>query len=73
MYESPINLIVSDITTKVNDEMEHQVFTAIQHLGIDVNKEELVKALNYDRDQYRKGYEDGYNDATRKFLEGESE
>ena len=29
---------------------------------INVNKEELIKALKYDRDQYEKGYDDGYDE-----------
>lgn len=52
-YKSPISLIQSDIETKV----ENGVFSAIQKVGIDVNKEELVKALQYDRNQYDKGYQ----------------
>ena len=30
-----------------------------------VDKEELLKALKYDRDQYNEGYKDGVNEATR--------
>ena len=32
---------------------------AAQHFGIFVDKEELIKALQYDRNQYVKGYSDG--------------
>ena len=28
-------------------------------VGVYVDKEELIKALKYDREQYQKGYEDG--------------
>ena len=30
-----------------------------QNIGYDIDKDELIKALNYDRDQYNKGYVDG--------------
>ena len=30
-----------------------------QEIGYAVNKEELIKALQYDRQQYEKGYQDG--------------
>lgn len=30
-------------------------------MGIYVDKEELIKALRYDRQQYDKGYADGYS------------
>lgn len=35
---------------------ENQVYQAIQNIGVDVDKEELLKALSYDRNQYEKGY-----------------
>lgn len=55
MYESPISSIYSDIETK----FENEIFRAIQRVDIEVDREELIKALAYDRDSYRKGYKDG--------------
>lgn len=55
MYESPIEVVYKDLHTKVENDM----FTAIQEYGISVDKEELIKALQYDRGQYEKGYHDG--------------
>ena len=53
-YESPITMIASQVETKI----ENDVMTAVQHYDIQVDKEELIKALNYDRQQYEKGYRD---------------
>lgn len=58
-YESPINIIYGEI----NNKLENEVLTVIHNLGIDVDKEELVRALQYDREQYQKGYRNGFNDA----------
>ena len=58
MWENPIEIIQTDIQYKVVDEYEKQILKAIQSYGISVNKKELVKALNYDRNQYEKGYAD---------------
>lgn len=55
MYESPIEIIKGAFNT----EYENGVMTAVQKYGVNVDKEELIKALNYDREQYRKGFEDG--------------
>ena len=55
MYESPIEIIKGAFTT----EYENGVMTAVQKYGVNVDKEELIKALNYDREQYRKGFQDG--------------
>ena len=57
MYETIINIT----TGQVVYEMEGEILRAVQRCGIDVNKDELVKALQYDREQYDKGYQDGLN------------
>lgn len=59
-YESPINLLTTQVSTELNEIIEKQVYTAIQQVGVVVNKDELIKALNYDRDQYETGYKNGY-------------
>lgn len=63
-YESPIQLICSQINTS----LEENILKATQSVGIDVNKEELTKALSYDRGQYKKGYENGYIKAVDDFV-----
>lgn len=55
MYESPIDIIYSNIQTA----FENEVFSSVQKAGINVDKHELIKALAYDRQQYEKGYADG--------------
>lgn len=60
MYDSPVELFdVVDYAKKVNEETDNYIYEYIVKLGINVNKEELIKALQYDRDQYEKGYKDG--------------
>ena len=55
MYESPIEIIYGQLQTQLDGD----IFRAVQKAGILVNKEELTKALQYDRDQYAKGRRDG--------------
>ena len=55
MYESPVKIIEGEFETKV----ENEIFKAIKQFNVDVDREELIKALKYDRDQYAKGYKDG--------------
>ena len=64
MYESPIETIQTEIQTQFEDDC----IKAIQSYGFMVNKEEIVKALNYDRKQYDNGYADGYNNAIDDFV-----
>lgn len=55
MYESPINVAIDDLKMQV----EGEICRAVQTIGVKVDKEELLKALQYDRGQYDKGYKDG--------------
>ena len=55
-YDSPIRTIASQIEMS----MDGEILKACQRVGVDVNKEELIKALNYDREQYEKGFKEGY-------------
>lgn len=63
-YESPISIIYGDMQTK----LEGDVFKAIQNCNIEVNKDELLKALAYDRNQYHKGWLDGYAQAAEEIV-----
>lgn len=62
-YESPINLVQQLVHTDVTENVDKQVYTAIQQVGVVVNKDELIKAINYDRNQYETGYKNGYEKA----------
>lgn len=55
-YESPIMVFAREKIQTIQDDA---VFAAILETGVKVDKNELLKALAYDRDQYRMGYEDG--------------
>ena len=58
MYESPIHLYITDITTQIMKQQEEQILKAVQSVAVGVNHEELFRALKFDRDQYKKGYQD---------------
>jgi hypothetical protein len=60
MYKSPIELITTDIASSIAKHMDDNIYQAVLTTGVNVNKEELMKALKYDRDQYDKGYNDGF-------------
>lgn len=68
MYKSPIDGIIADFQVKARQEQEKLVFEAVQKVGVNVDKDELIKALNYDRQQYKKGYCDGVRTFVESFL-----
>ena len=64
MYKSPVELVMGEMRMKLNG----TITQAIQDVDINVDKEELERALQYDRGQYDKGYSDGYKDAVKEFV-----
>ena len=62
MYESPIKAIFEEPSMKaIVQYFDEKIVYSINNVcNIDVDAEELKKALRYDRDQYDKGYADGY-------------
>ena len=53
-YKSPIDIIQEEMRTK----FDNKILEAVLKLDIRVNKDELIKALEYDRNQYLQGYEE---------------
>lgn len=62
MYKPPIEIVMKEVFQKMNEDFENSVLKAVQKVDINVDKEELLKALIYDRVQYDEGYEDAMNE-----------
>ena len=71
MYKPPIETNIEDIQSQFLKQQEEEVFRAVVNMGIRVDKEELIRALRYDRGQYEKGYLDGKAAAQRWIPVGE--
>lgn len=69
MYECPIEMIYGELQTQMMQEDEKLVMKAVRNVGVNVDKGALIKALQYDRHQYAKGYEDGKNEVLDKVKE----
>lgn len=63
IYEQPFTANYNEIVKKMVEEQENQrvdyIMEEVRKIGIVVDKDELIKALQYDRQQYEKGYFDG--------------
>lgn len=66
MYEPPIHKLLTEIETNLRQQEENAVLQAVVSVGVNVDKEELIKALQYDRGQYEKGYADGCRDSRKQ-------
>lgn len=61
MYKSPIEIICGQIKTQIDGD----IYSAVQSYDIKVDKHELLRALQYDRGQYEKGYADALKSVVR--------
>ena len=68
MYESPIELLVTEIQHQIVKQQDEEIYKAVLNYVPNVDKEELIRALQYDRDQYEKGYADGKRDAMAELV-----
>ena len=68
MYKSPIELIITDIQHQIVKEQDEEIYKAVVNYIPNVDNEELLKALRYDRQQYEKGYADGKRDAMDELV-----
>ena len=66
-YDSPIFMAVKRHCDEIIEKRENEFVARIEEeVGFHIDKEELVKALNYERDEYSKGYRYGYNEGYQK-------
>lgn len=68
MYNPPITLIIDQIHHKLMADMDNHIVQAVGTIGISIDKDELIKALAYDRNQYEQGYADAKLDALNRIV-----
>lgn len=59
MYESPIKVFQENLEIQ----FEGEILKAVQRVDITVDRDELIRALRCDREQYQKGFDDARKDA----------
>ncbi len=64
-YQSPIEIIAKEVQTKI----ENDCVALCQQYGFHIDKDELSRALSFDRNQYDKGFKDGYDQALNEIKE----
>lgn len=73
-YESPIKiyaLSAEELATERDNFLKDAIMESVEKFMIQVDPDELQKALAYDREQYELGYRQGKIDATRENTETE--
>ena len=62
-YVSPIEMLCTAVRMQTEEHQGQILMKTVQEAGFDVDKDELMKALRYDRHQYEKGYADAMKNA----------
>ena len=66
-YESPICVEFEKVARNIIEKQDSYIVQETQRItGVKVDKDELIKALQYDRSQYEKGYMDGEIDTLKR-------
>lgn len=68
MYKSPVELIITDIQHQIAKHQDEEIYKAVLHYIPNIDREELIRALQYDRHQYAQGYADGKRDALDELV-----
>lgn len=58
MYKSPIEIKLNDLVSDAVGKADEYIVRYVQEVGVNVDKDELIKALEHDRGQYEKGWND---------------
>lgn len=67
-YESPLQLIYNELGQRIENSIADNAVKVVQEYGFKVDRDELVRALRYDRGQYDKGYLAGYD---KGYIDGQ--
>ena len=68
-WKTPVEITFQRISRDIQEKEDAYIIEEIRNIGVNVNKEELIKALNYDRQQYSQGYKNGYKDGYAKGID----
>lgn len=69
IYECPISEQIGELKMMLADEHERMVLKAVQQVGIEIDRESLIQAINCDRKRYEEAYKKGYADCEEYYKE----
>ena len=72
MYKAPIEITFDNeqtIIQQIADYQDSLIYKAVVDCNIQVDRDELIKALAYDRGQYETGYQEGYIEGYKRAFD----
>ena len=67
LYDCPISEQIGALQTMMADEHDRMVLKAVQQVGIEIDQESLIQAINSDRKRYEEAYKKGYADCEEHY------
>lgn len=68
MYDSPINIYSSEISTKIDKQIERTILTITNHAGIAVDRDKIIAALTNDKKRYEDAFQRGYSTRDKSIV-----
>ena len=69
IYDCPIFEQIGQLQTMMANEHDRMVLKAVQQVGIEIDQESLIQAINSDRKRYEEAYKKGYADCEEHYKE----
>ena len=69
IYDCPISEQIGQLKTMMANEHDRMVLKAVQQIGIEIDQEALIQAINSDRKRYEEAYKKGYADCEEHYKE----
>ena len=68
-YDCPISEQIGELKMMMADKHDKMVLKAVQQVGIEIDQESLIQAINSDRKRYEEAYRKGYADCEEHYKE----
>ena len=69
IYDFPIHMQLGPLMTSVENEQGRIIMKAVHDVGIEIDRESLIKAIRNDRQRYEEAYRKGYSDCQKEYEE----
>ena len=69
IYDCPISEQIGEPQTMMANEHDKMVLKAVQKVGVEIDQESLIQAINCDRRRYEEAYKKGYADCEEHYKE----
>ena len=67
IYDCPISEQIGELKMMMADEHDKMVLKAVQQIGIEIDRDSLIQAVNSDKKRYEEAYKKGYADCEEHY------